>query len=334
MFDILTRLPPEIAGMVTLMIAALATLAWKMYQMMHGPRARIRRRLAVITRTRSGGEPGGHPRTGRSPKRKSVQARLKIMEDTRNQERGYKLREQLRLAGLNIELGPYVAASAGLTLLLWGVVKLAGLSWMEALLSAIIVGVGLPRLVIGSLARRRVLKFGSQFADGIDIIIRGVRSGLPLGECLNIVGREMPEPLGAEFRSILEAQKMGMSLQDAVMRMVVRMPIAELRYFSIVIAIQQQTGGNLADTLGKLSEVLRARKRMRDKVQAYASEARASAYIIGSLPFVVILALAALAPQYIGILFTTDTGKALLFTGALTEVTGLLVMRKMIHFDM
>jgi tight adherence protein B len=331
MISPLANLPPEIAGMVTLMIAALAALGWKMYLTLHGPRAHIRRRLATLTGT--GGAIDEARRNGRHAKRKSVQSRLKVAEGAREQTRGYKLRDQLRLAGLSIELGRYLAICGALTVLLLVVAKLAGLGWMGALIVAIIGGVGLPKTIVGSMAKRRVKRFSSQFADGIDIIVRGIRSGLPLGECLNIIGREMPDPIGTEFRQITEGQKLGMNLQGAVARMVTRMPLTELRYFSIVIAIQQQTGGNLADTLAKLSEVLRARKRMRDKVQAYASEARASSYIIGSLPIVVIGALAALSPHYISLLFTTDTGNAVLFIGALTEIAGLWVMRKMTNFD-
>jgi tight adherence protein B len=220
-----------------------------------------------------------------------------------------------------------------IALLLLAAGELAGLGLPVSALGAAILGLGLPKFVVGVLAKRRVGQFGGQFPDAIDIIVRGIRSGLPLAECIGIISSEMSDPIGAEFRSIVEAQKLGMSLQSAVARAVIRMPIADLRYFSIVIAIQQQTGGNLAETLAKLSDVLRGRKRMRDKIAAYASEARASALIIGSLPIVVILALAALAPHYIGLLFSTDLGNVLLAVGAITEVSGVWVMRKMINFD-
>jgi tight adherence protein B len=124
-----------------------------------------------------------------------------------------------------------------------------------------------------------------------------------------------------------------MTLKQALARSVERMPVTELQFFAIVLLIQQQTGGNLAETLAKLSEVLRARKRMRDKIQAYASEAKSSAYIIGSLPGIVVGLLYLLVPSYIGILFATETGHIILYAGAITEMAGLLVMRKMINFD-
>jgi tight adherence protein B len=324
-------LPPEIAGLLALMFVALGLLAWRMMLILHGSRAKIRRRLASMT---DKSVDLSDKKRGALPKRKSVQARLKVVEGARNQARGYKMRELLRLAGLTIELPHYLIGSGALASLLLAAIKLFGLSWAAAISGALIFGIGLPKFIVGSMAKRRVGRFGAQFADAIDVIVRGIRSGLPLGECMNIIGREMPDPMGAEFRQIIEAQKLGMPLQDAVARMVMRMPINDLRYFAIVIAIQQQTGGNLAETLAKLSEVLRARKRMRDKCHAFASEARASAMIIGSLPMVVILALAALAPQYISLLFTTDTGNAILLIGALTEISGLWVMHKMINFDL
>jgi tight adherence protein B len=329
MFSVLSSLPPAFAGLAALMIGALGLLGWRMHLMLHGPRARLRRRLAMVTG--SAGDSVDHRRRG--PKRTSVQDRLKAAEGSRNQERGYLMREQLRLAGFSISLGRYLAGCGFVALLLLAAGELAGLGLPISGLGAAILGLGLPKYVVGALAKRRVGRFGGQFPDAIDIIVRGIRSGLPLAECIGIISSEMPDPIGAEFRSIVEAQKLGMSLQSAVARAVIRMPIADLRYFSIVIAIQQQTGGNLAETLAKLSDVLRGRKRMRDKIAAYASEARASAIIIGSLPIVVILALAALAPHYIGLLFSTDLGNVLLAVGAITEVSGIWVMRKMINFD-
>jgi tight adherence protein B len=329
MFNALSRLPAEIAIVVVVLLLALVGLGWTMVSLIHGPRARIKRRLATL-----GGGGGGARRLGRLPKRKSVQARLKQVEGTRTRQRGYLLREQLLMAGVHVEVWHYLAGCAALTVGLFGLSRLMGLTTLSALLIAITFGIGLPKLVIGIKAKRRIGLFTSQFSDAIDVVVRGIRSGLPLGECINIIGREMNDPIGAEFRLITEGQKLGLNLQEVLARAVERMPTAELRYFSIVIAIQQQTGGNLADTLAKLSEVLRARKRMRDKVQAFASEARASAYIIGSLPFVVIGALAALAPSYVGVLFTTDFGNVLLVIGGLTEISGLFVMSKMINFDM
>jgi tight adherence protein B len=329
MLSPLLSLPPAVAAAVALLIVALIALGLSMRQMLHGKRARMKRRLARII-----GESGGsETEAGRPDRRRSVQNRLKLAEKSRRQTRGYRLQEQLRLAGFGIGLRPFIGGCLGAALVGLLVARLGGLSWFGALLAAPIVGFGLPKLVLSRLAKRRVRLFGSQFADAIDIIVRGIRTGLPLGECLAIIGREMADPIGGEFRRIIEDQKLGLPLAEALERAVIRMPVADFRYFSIVIAIQQQTGGNLAETLAKLSETLRARKRMRDKIQAYSSEARTSSYIIGALPVVVIGALSAVSPKYVGVLFNTDAGNLVALLGVVTEIAGLWIMNKMISFD-
>ncbi len=333
MITVLRQAPPEILAIFVTLIAALIALGWAMVTLLYGPQARLRRRLARVMGAQARDSVLSSAKADRDLRRRTVQARLKTMEQAETRERGYRLREQLSQAGLSLSLRAYLIGSGGLTVVVGGAVLLAGLGGLWAILAGLIAGLGLPRLLLGLLARRRVDRFVGQMADAIDIVVRGLRSGLPLGECIAIISREMADPLGGEFRAMVETQRLGMPLHDALARAVVRMPIAELRYFAIVIDIQQQTGGNLAETLAKLSEVLRARKRMRDKVQAYASEARSSAYIIGALPLVVILALGVMAPHYIAVLFTTPAGKALLFIGAMTEIAGLLVMRRMINFD-
>lgn len=329
MLSPLLSLPPAVAAAVALLIVALIALGLSMRQMLHGKRARMKRRLARII-----GDPAaGEAEANRPERRRSVQSRIKLAEKSRHQTRGYRLQEQLRLAGFDIGIRAFLGGCAGASLVALLVARLSGLSWFIDLLAALIVGFGLPKLVLSRLAKRRVRLFGGQFADGIDIIVRGIRTGLPLGECLSIIGREMQDPLGIEFRRIVEDQKLGLPLAEALERAVARMPVADFRYFSIVVAIQQQTGGNLAETLAKLSETLRARKRMRDKIQAYSSEARTSSYIIGAMPVVVIAALGALSPKYIGILFTTDAGNLMLLLGVVTEAAGLWIMNKMISFD-
>jgi tight adherence protein B len=331
MLESLSRLPAEVAAVVVVLMAALVVLAWSLHSMMVGDRAKLKRRLAAIA-----GAPVGPPRRLglKAARRKSLQSRLRQSGEGGAKGRGDRLREELMMAGLRVELWQYVTGSSALALavgLVAGVVLGLGTLWGVAL--GAVFGLGLPKLVVSVAARRRLNRFTGQFAEALDTIVRGIRSGLPLGECLNMVGREMGDPIGNEFRLVTEGQKIGLSLQEALARAVDRLPTPELRYFSIVIAIQQQTGGNLAETLAKLSDVLRARKRMRDKVQAYASEARASAYIIGSLPLVVTILLALVAPAYIGLLFTTDVGKTILAVGSVTELVGLLVMRRMVNFD-
>ncbi len=314
---------PLLPFAVATLTLAIVGFGWSVYAILYGTRARVKRRLSDFVVDLS--------KDQTIPQRRSLVEKLK--QEQKDKERGYRLREQLLQAGLDIKVWHYLALSGGLTLAAFLVALLIIPKFLGAVLTAIILGVGLPKIVLGVLAKRRVKIFTGQLADSIDIVVRGIRSGLPLGECINIIGREMPDPIGAEFRLMSEGQKLGLSLQEVLNRTVERMPVAELRYFAIVIAIQQQTGGNLAETLAKLSDVLRARKRMRDKVQAYASEAKASAMIIGSLPFIVMGLLAIMSPKYIGILFTTDPGNVILFTGGLTEIMGIFVMRNMINFE-
>lgn len=285
---------------------------------------RLDRRLAAL---KGDASPQGQVR------RKSVKARLQQVQRGRARGPGWRLREQLAQANMALSLWVYLLLCAGLAGLVGGGMLAAELPSSWALLGAIILGIGGPKLVVTIMARRRLGRFTAQFADAIDVVVRGIRSGLPLGECVAIIGREMPDPLGAEFRQVYESQRLGLTLHEALARAVERMPTPELRYFATVTAIQQQTGGNLAETLAKLSDILRARKRMRDKVQALASEARTSAWIIGSLPVLVMLLLAVVAPDFVGILFHTATGHVLLFVGAMTMAVGALVMARMIHFD-
>jgi tight adherence protein B len=329
MLDALLGLPPELAALALAVLLLLGGLGWSVVALVHGPRARLKRRLAGV----AGGDRAAGRSVARGPQRKSVQARLKAVEGARQRHFGWRLRELLMQAGWRLEVWHYLAGSAALALAIVMVGEASGLALVWSGLAALCLGLGLPRLLLGIAAGKRLKAFTAQFADALDVVVRGIRSGLPLGECIAIIGREMPDPVGAEFRQITEATRMGLSLHDSMARAVERMPMAEMRYFAIVLAIQQQTGGNLAETLAKLSEVLRARKRMREKVLAYAAEARASAAIIGSLPLVVGGILALLAPKYIGLLFTTESGNLVLAVGLLTEAAGVLVMRNMINFD-
>jgi tight adherence protein B len=293
-----------------------------------GPRAKLRRRVAQV----AGKAPAKACADG-SIRRSAIQTRLKQMDESRAGKGRSALREQLQMAGLRVEVPHYLAATLTFGAVIAGAAALAGMPPVTIGLAGILCGLGLPKLVVAFLAKRRLRRFTGAFADALDIIVRGIRSGLPLGECITIIGREMPDPLGAEFRLIVEGQRLGLPLEDALTRAVDRMPIPELKYFAIVLTIQQQTGGNLAETLSKLSEVLRARKRMRDKIQAYAGEARASAGIIGSLPIVVATLLAVVAPDYIGLLFSTNVGHLLVLIGFTIMGVGVLVMRQMINFD-
>ncbi len=171
------------------------------------------------------------------------------------------------------------------------------------------------------------------FANAIDIIVRGVKSGLPLNDCLQIIAAETPEPVKGEFRDLVEQQSIGVTLAKAFDRMYDRIPLQEVNFFSIVVAIQQQTGGNLAEALGNLSQVLRDRRKLQGKVAAFSAEAKTSAAIIGALPPTVMLMVYLSTPDYIGLLWTEKLGQVMLAGSAIWMLIGVLVMRKMINFD-
>ena len=191
---------------------------------------------------------------------------------------------------------------------------------------------GLPRWALKFLIGMRQKKFASQMADGIDIIVRGVKSGLPLNQCLRIISTEAQDPLRSEFQNLVDGQQMGLPLEQNLLKMYERMPLPEVNFFSIVLVIQQKTGGNLSEALGNLSLVLRSRKLLKAKINALSSEAKASAGIIGSLPFIVAILVYFVRPDYILMLFTDKTGNLILLGSGVMMGMGIMVMRNMINF--
>ncbi len=263
--------------------------------------------------------------------------RKQILKTLRDQERNqrkasFNLTARLQQAGLKITTKTFWIASGGLGLGVLLIALFLGQKPLIALALAFVAGMGLPRWIVGFLAGRRAKKFVAEFADASDIIVRGIKTGLPVHECLQIIGKETPEPLAAEFRLLVESVAHGMTMDQALAKMYERMPIQELRFFTIVMAIQQKTGGNLAEALGNLSAVLRARKLMREKIKALSSEATASAFIIGSLPPAVVIMISLTTPSYLSILFNVPKGQMLLGGAVLWMLTGIFIMRRMINF--
>lgn len=295
------------------------------------PKVLLRRRLADIGVIGD----GGASEKAESRRQRRIQEKVKQLEQKGNKSTGLEaIRELLLQAGLEIGLGTYFVASAVVGVIATFGYLLAGLPPLGAIAVLPIGAFLVPRLAIGAMASRRQKKFTAEFADAIDLIVRGIRSGLPINECFTVVAREFDPPLGEEFRLLVEGQNLGMTIDDLMAKGIRRLPTAEYKFFAIVTQIQRQTGGNLAETLSNLSNVLRERKKMRDKAQAMASEAKSSAMIIGSLPFAVGGLLSVVNPDYLMLLFTTETGNYLLAFGAFWMTCGSLVMRKMINFKM
>lgn len=192
---------------------------------------------------------------------------------------------------------------------------------------------GFPRWFLGYLRKRRQNVFLNDFADAIDVMVRGLKAGLPVSEAMKIIASESGPPVGPEFMEVVEGQRVGISIDQGIERMVERMPLAEVNFLAIVMTIQSKTGGNLSEALGNLSRVLRDRKKMKNKVRAVSQEAKSSAAIIGALPFVIMGGLTVLNPTYLNPMFDTSTGNMLLVGSGTWMMMGVLVMRKMINFE-
>jgi tight adherence protein B len=265
-------------------------------------------------------------------RRKQVIESLKELE-AKGKSKKLTLDARIAQAGLSWSKQKFYIGSAVASLLFGGLVYVVSDDLFRALGAAAVGGFGLPRWVLNFLRKRRFKKFLNVFPDAVDVIVRGVKAGLPLGDCLRVIAQESAEPVRTEFRLAVEATALGLSLGEASERIVERVPVPEASFFSIVINIQQKAGGNLSEALGNLSRVLRDRKKLKNKVQAVSSEAKASAAIIGSLPFIVGILVWFISPRYIELLWLTQGGRIVIGVCLTWMLIGCLVMRKMINFD-
>ena len=267
-------------------------------------------------------------------RRKAVAETLKELEDKQKAKEKVPLRLRLQRAGLDISVRDFWLASIICGLVL-GMLSFVGMPAIPpiALGAIVFIGIfGLPRWFVNKKTKMRQNKFLNEFANAIDVIVRGVKSGLPLNECLGIIARESPTPVREEFQDLVEQQRVGIPLSDAFERMMGRMPLSEVKFFAIVIGIQSSAGGNLSEALGNLAGVLRDRKMLAAKVASMSAEAKASAYVLGSLPFIVTMLVYLSTPEYIMLLFTTKAGMFFLICAGFWMTCGVLMMKKMINF--
>lgn len=269
--------------------------------------------------------------------KRSIQSALKEFEEKQKAKAAHNARATLSIritrAGLTWSKQTYFLISAVLAIGF----GMAGLvlsgNKLVALGMLVIGGFGAPSWLLSHLRKRREKAFIAELPTAIDLIVRGIRSGLPLGDCLRMVSTETREPVKSEFRTIMEAQQMGVPVGEACLKLYERMPLQEANFFGIVIAIQQKAGGNLSEALGNLSNVLRDRRKMREKIIAMSMEAKASAAIIGSLPIIVGVLVYITSPNYMKLLLNTTSGHLMMAGGGLYMLLGILVMRQMINFD-
>ncbi|PVE53787.1 type II secretion system F family protein [Rhizobium rhizogenes] len=270
-------------------------------------------------------------------RRKSTQDMLKELEKKQNEKakkrNNASVKSLILQANLSILPSRLYLISAGLSVF----AALAALLYNMPLLVALGIGfigvLGAPRWVLRFLVKRRQTKFLEEFPNALDVMCRSIRSGLPLNEAVRLIASDGQEPVKTEFRRVVDSQQVGMSLPEAIERMTLTMPLPEVSFFGIVIAMQAQAGGNLSETLGNLSKVLRDRRKMKAKVSALSMEAKASAVIIGALPFIVAFLVYLTSPDYLMVLFTDQRGHLILGCSAVWMSIGIIIMRNMINFE-
>jgi tight adherence protein B len=321
----------EAYGLFFMVAVAIGGIAWVfVYPILSGER-KAEQRMASVARS----EPvAARPtRVVQKSRRDQVEGTLKELEQRQKKAKRVPLSVKLTQAGLDWSKRRFMITSGVLGFAAFLLSILFGLGLLPGLAFAFAAGCGIPLWLLKFLKKRREAKFLNNFPDAVDVIVRGIKAGLPLLDSLKLIASESDEPIKSEFRGIIETQTVGIPIGEACLRLYERMPVAEANFFGIVVSIQQRAGGNLSETLGNLSRVLRDRKKMKAKIQAMSMEAKASASIIGALPIAVMTMVYITSPQYISLLWTEPLGRMMLACCAVWMSIGIFVMRKMINFD-
>lgn len=336
--EIQNLLGPQVTFLAIALLAAFSIggVLFALFQPVLSGSKRQKERLTTISSRAQAVETRSKARDGER-RRRSVQDQLKEFEE-RQKSRADKMRKQnlnqrLEQAGLAWDRKHFIYFSIGCGIVFTLIGFVISKNLLITLGFAFAGGLGVPQWFVNFRRKKRFNAFLEELPGAVDIIVRGVKAGLPLGDCIKIVAKEAPEPVRSEFQKIVETQVMGISLADSVARLPERMPLAEANFFAIVVAIQQKAGGGLSEALGNLAKVLRSRKAMKRKITALSSEAKSSAMIIGALPFLVSGILFLVAPDYIGLLFTRSGGHMIIAGGLFWMFIGIMVMRNMINFD-
>jgi tight adherence protein B len=324
-----------------LLLALSATFLVLLAVAFSGPsadRARNRRLAAVRGRHAGGEENLIEARMRKAIASRKVESSQLLVSLIPNPE---NLARRLAMTGKKWTLSQYMGTCAGLMLLLFTLMTLRGFSFLPSFFISIAAGFGLPHMIVGKMIAKRVGKFTNNFPDALDLLVRGLRSGLPVSETMTVVSREIPGPVGEEFKLICERIKIGKSMDQALQDTAKRLDTPEFKFFCITLAIQRETGGNLAETLANLGGVLRQRAQMKLKIKAMSSESKASAYIIGVLPFLVFGLICWINFEYMKPFFTPDPAglfglglMQMVALGAMCWISiGAFIMRQMINFE-
>lgn len=243
------------------------------------------------------------------------------------------LEKRIRRTGKSWTLTQYMFASMGLFVVATGAMLIIRAPFAMAALVGLMLGLGLPYLVVGMAIKKRVAQFNARFPDAIDLLVRGLRSGLPVTETFQVVSQELPGPVGEEFKGVVERIRIGNTMEAALQESADMLGTAEFQFFCITIQIQRETGGNLAETLANLSDVLRKRAQMKLKIRAMSSEAKASAYIVGALPFFVFGVVWTVNPSYLAGFFVEQRLIIAGIGGMIWMSIGAGIMAKMVNFE-
>jgi tight adherence protein B len=320
--------PLQTVALFFLGTVAMGGIAWVfLYPMLSGEKT-VEKRMASAARA----EPA--VRTGRGKeksRREQIEETLKELQAKKSKRP--PLQTRIGQAGLSLSKRNFLLASAAFGIAVFLAAMIGRIGLLPALALGFAGGFGVPLWLISYLKKRREARFLEVFPDAVDIIVRGIKAGLPLNDCLKIIAQDSEEPVKGEFRALVDSQTIGLPLGEACAKIYERIPLPEANFFAIVISIQQKAGGNLSEALGNLSRVLRDRKRMKAKIRAMSTEAKASAAIIAALPVAVMILVYISSPNYISLLWTHNTGHLMLAASALWMACGVLVMKKMINFD-
>ena len=266
-------------------------------------------------------------------RRKQVQETLNQIEQREKaRKKRLTMEMMLRQAGIGISVKVFWLLSLATGVVFFAATYTYSQSIYVCAAAGFAGALGLPRWIVSFKRNRRQALFLSEFANAIDVIVRGLKAGLPVNDTLKVIATETIPPVGPEFAEVVEGQRVGITIEQGIDRMYERVPLAEVSFLAIVISIQSKSGGNLAEALSNLSTVLRDRKKMKAKIRSVSQEAKSSAAIIGSLPPLIMLALYLLRPDYISILWTDSLGKVMLAGCLIWMTVGVLIMRKMINF--
>jgi tight adherence protein B len=319
-------------SLIFVMVAiAIGGVAWVfLYPLLSGERNTERRMASVARREPM---PQRASRAGQRSRREQVEDTLKQLEARQKTSKRIPLSLRLLQAGLSWTPRRFIVISSSLAFVVFLVLMLVGTGLLPAIGIAFAAGGGLPFWALSLLKKRREAKFLEAFPDAVDVVVRGIKAGLPLLDSLKLIAAEAQEPVRSEFRSIIDTQAIGIPIGEACMQLYEEIPVPEANFFGIVVSIQQRAGGNLSEALGNLSRVLRDRKKMKAKIKAMSMEAKASAAIIGALPIAVMIIVYITSPQYISLLWTEPLGRMMLLACAIWMSIGIMVMRKMINFD-